>query len=146
MRRRERGGAVLLLAFGLLAPFAAAAFLAHRAVAREWALEGDAAAGTIASLGADAALAWYLREGFRARPGAGGIQPVPAEILQAPRGFRAEADIHRMTLGPSLCKLTVRSRLLGPGRGGGYVQVREAYVEFAAEGAPPRLRAWRIVR
>lgn len=146
MRRRESGGAVLGLAFALLAPFAAASFLAHRAVAREWALEADAMLGSQASLGADAALAWFLREGWRIQGMGEGVLPVPEPVLDAPRGFHPSGEVRVMRLGPRLWKLTVRSRLQGPGNVPPFLQAREAYVAAEADGAPPCLRAWRILR
>lgn len=140
------------------------AVLAHRAVLREWALEGEALLGNQASLAADSSLAWCLGAGWTPEPpdGAGdraeALLTVPGSVLPGDRTVRTDGEIRVRFLGPwpgdpglEAWKLTVRGRVrvLAGGRPvRTFLQVREAWVTTpkATPGAGPVLRAWRIVR
>lgn len=154
MRRRERGSALLLCAFALLAVGAASTFALHRSVLREWALEGDALQGDRAALAADDALAWFLATWTAPAAGGDVLLAVPDEVY--PEGPRRSGTVQVRYLGGrpvgpgepaqvDAWKVTVTGRLH---LGGTWHQVREAYVltPRGAPGAPPVLAAWRIVR
>jgi hypothetical protein len=98
LRAGERGGVAILLAFGLLALMAAAAFATGNNVIRELALGGEAVQGARAASAADAGLDWFLAwaagaGGGRAEPppdlpadGAAGLFTAPGDTL-ARQGF-----------------------------------------------------------
>ncbi|NTV73783.1 MAG: hypothetical protein HGA66_06210 [Holophaga sp.] len=154
-----RGGAALLMAMAVLALCAAAAWMVHRAVLRDVAMEGEALRGAWAALAADSAEAWFLKEGWKALPPApaqeegwdpraGLVLPVPPGIF--PREPAQDAEVRARFLGPSsrwpgsgLWRLTVVGRVRGPRP---FVQTREVYVTIPDERGPPTKRAWRIVR
>ncbi|BDU73365.1 hypothetical protein [Mesoterricola silvestris] len=152
-----RGGAALLLVLGILTLCAAVAWMAHRAVLREQAVEGEALQGARAALAADSALAWFLEEGWRDVPalldsgdgrGREEVLGVPARVL--PREPAQSGEVRVRDLGPSsrwpgsrVWRLTVVGRVTGPRP---FVQTREVYVSVAEGRGPPIKRAWRIVR
>jgi len=150
-----RGGAALLMAMAVLALCAAAAWMVHRAVLRDLAMEGEALRGAWAALAADSAEAWFMEEGWKALPAqeeegrdAGLALPVPPGVF--PREPAQDGEVRARFLGPSsrwpgsgLWCLTVVGRALGPRP---FVQTREVYVTIPDVRGPPTKRAWRIVR
>lgn len=154
-----RGGAALLMAMAVLALCAAAAWMVHRAVLRDVAMEGEALRGAWAALAADSAEAWFLEEGWKDLPpppaqaaeegwDPGPALPVPPWVF--PREPAQDGEVRARFLGPSsrwpgsgLWRLTVVGRALGPRP---FVQTREVYVTVPDERGPPTRRAWRILR
>ena len=154
-----RGGAALLMAMAVLALCAAAAWMVHRAVLRDLAMEGEALRGAWAALAADSAEVWFLEEGWKALPlapaqeeggdaGAGLALPVLPWVF--PREPAQDGEVRARFLGPSsrwpgtrLWRLTVVGRVRGPRA---FVQTREVYVTIPDERGPPTKRAWRILR
>jgi len=161
---RDRGSAPLLLVFAMLAIATVPAVLVHRAVMREFSLEGEALMGTRAGLAADSSLAWVLSAGWTPDPpdGEGGrrdsVVSVPGSVLPGEGAIHEDGEIQARFLGPwpgdpglEAWKLTVRGRVrvMAGGRPvRTFLQVREAWVTTAkaAPGASPVLRAWRIAR
>jgi hypothetical protein len=156
----QRGGAAILLAFGILTMATAMAFLMGEAAARAWRMEGEALQGARASLAADSALAWFLRDGrvFPAPPGSR-LFRAPPEVFPQERGLVRDAELLVSHLGPlpgsdpplEVWKVTVTARLrvlAGDRAVATYRQVREAYVAAPRNeaGARAELRAVRIVR
>ncbi len=146
------------MAMAVLALCAGTAWMVHRAVLRDLVVEGEALRGIWASLAADGAEAWFMREGWKNLPEPGGGEDRAREAgfaLAVPpwvfsREPAQEGEVRAHFLGPArrwpgsgLWRLKVVGRALGPRP---FVQTREVYVTIPEERGPPVRRAWRIVR
>ena len=148
---------MLLLAFAILTMITVPALVVQAALVREGRIEGDALLGSRAELAADSTLRWFLAEGWRPGLAEGSVQ-APDTLLPGEGAFQPQGELRVRHLGPSsrwpeadAWKVTARGQvrvLAGDRAVRTFTQTREAYVTTVrgTEGAPPVLRAWRIVR